>query len=165
MRFATSLLVFLVFSLPVHAQTAKVIALSPADAAEVKALYAQRDAINKAIEDLHKKVADKYLMEPKPGSGSWTTSITGSGFLLCTTNGCGPSPETAEEKKKREADYKKWQESEKKATHLERKEGWSLFEFSEDFKFVVPVKVTYQATPSWIGGNNCLVGSSTLTVN
>lgn len=52
-------------ALPIFGQTAKVIALSPADAAEAKILYAQREALDKKIEALREKITRSYLVEDK----------------------------------------------------------------------------------------------------
>lgn len=146
-------------AISLNAQTAKVIALSPEDAARTKDLYAQRDAINKKIEDNQQRIINKYLMEPKPGSGSLTV-LSGSGLLFCSSSGC--SPETAEEKSKREADYKAYLEAEKKKTHLERKTGWPDIEYSDDFKFIVPKNNFTTTAPvtncGWLG-NSCLIAN------
>lgn len=131
-------LILLILCFPIHAQTAKVIALSSIDAAEVKEAYAQRDAIYKRIDDLQKKIADKYLSNVKSGPGN--NFITGSGFIVLSQTLC---PETEADKKIR----KDREEVEKKMTHLERKAGWEIFEFSDDFKFVVP-KQTFTTPPS-----------------
>jgi hypothetical protein len=61
MKILALLSVFL--ALPVMAQTAKVIELSPEDAKAAKAAYEQRDAANKTIADLEKKVKTKLLQD------------------------------------------------------------------------------------------------------
>jgi hypothetical protein len=145
----------LILALPLHAQTAKVIQLSPADAAEAKALHAQRDAINKKIDDLQKKITDKYLSVEKPGSGNFL-SYSGPVRLCMINAGC--PPETPEEKKRTEEADKKWRESENLKHHLERIPGWDDFQFSEDFKFIVPVEkkyvppsgTTFMVNPAWV---------------
>lgn len=125
-------------SLASHAQTARVIALSPEVAGEAKALYEQRDAINKRIDDLRRKVETLYLMEEKPGPDPFTSSGFVSdtcGFVLSANGSAHPCPvETAEQKKVRLDQEAK----DKLKTHLERKRDWLDFEFSEDFKFIVP---------------------------
>ncbi len=160
MKLIGALIVLVVLVFPLSAQTAKVIALSPEDAAQIKSLYEQRDALNKKIEEATAKIADKYLMESKPGSDHYIT-CTESGTVSYGTNICFSLPrhvETAEEKKKHEEEYKKWREAEKKATHLERKQGWSSFEFSEDFKFIVPKNTLSVTTysPCGCGGFGCI---------
>jgi hypothetical protein len=149
----TLFVVLFALSLPAYAQTAKVIALSPADAAEAKDLYAQRDAINKKIADLQTKVTTKYLMEEKPGPGNsfiaystWCTNPSGQMIA------CVPTP--AEKRARAEQE-----EKEKKMHHLELKEGWFSFEFSDDFKFIVPLtykptpSTTCYANPAWLSNN------------
>lgn len=164
MKLIGSLVVLLfVLLAPINAQTAKVIALSSADATEIKDLYAQRDAINQKLEEFKQKVADKYLSDEKPGPGP---SISGM-FIIST---CGLTlsmnaqpcpPETAAEKKVREDREAK----EKLQHHLERKPDWFSFEFSEDFKYIVPTKVTFTINdpravcgswggPAYFGSNN-----------
>lgn len=49
------------FSLAASGQNAKVIQLSPADAAEAKSLYAQREALDKKIEALREKIQKREL--------------------------------------------------------------------------------------------------------
>lgn len=138
-------------SVAAHAQSAKVIALSPADAKEAKDLYAQRDAINKRIDDLHQKVTDKYLSDEKPGPGpSLTGYITTTCAMILSINGVQPPcpPETADAKKAREDREAK----EKLMHHLEVKDDWrNGFEFSDDFKFVVPKSISMPSNPSWYG--------------
>lgn len=140
------LLVIFALTFPTNAQSAKVIALSPEMAKEAKALYEQRDLINRRIEELRKNVENLYLMDEKPGSGSFTTftGTSSSIIMVCGLNVC--PTETAEQKKKREGEYKAWQESEKHKTHLERKPDWYSFEFSEDFRFIVPVQMKISTT-------------------
>lgn len=154
----------LILTFPIHAQSAKVIALSPADAKEAKDLYAQRDAINKRIDDLQKKVTDKYLSDEKPGpggfSGSGIISMRAGCFLSINNGQAEPSgcpPETETEKKLR-LDREAAQKAEDaKKTHLERKSGWDQFEFSEDFQFVVP-KTSVPLVNSYGYGNGCCNG-------
>lgn len=80
---------------PLIGQTAKVIALSPEDAAEAKTLYTQKAEIEKRIINLTDTIQHKYLALVPPHEGL-------NGFR-----------------------------------HF--KDGWSIgFEFSEDYKFIVP---------------------------
>jgi len=96
------------------AQSARVIQLSPDDAAKVKQLYAQRDAIEKQIADEKDAITAKYLVA-KPGQHG---------------NCLG------------KYDYAP---------------GWNCgeFEYSEDFRFIVPQvgnttagKITW-GSPNW----------------
>jgi hypothetical protein len=59
---------------PLFGQTAKVIALSPEDAAQAKALFTQKAEIEKKIKHLEDAVHDKYLITPHHGpSGLYGT--------------------------------------------------------------------------------------------
>jgi hypothetical protein len=53
---------------PLIGQTAKVIQLSPEDAAQAKSLYTQKAEIEKKIKDLEDAVHDKYLITAHHGS-------------------------------------------------------------------------------------------------
>lgn len=99
------LAVFLALPFVAFGQTAKVIALSPADAAEAKSLYAQRDAIEKKIADLHVKIEHAYvILAQPPEHPDWVMN---------------------------------W------------KPGWGGgFQFSEDFKFIVPLYPHSDISPS-----------------
>lgn len=157
MKFIGSIgIALLVLTFPLAAQTAKVIALSPADAAEAKDLYAQRDAILKKIDDLHQKIADKYLSDVKPGPGGLFSGgyiVSGCALTLQANGNVQPCPPPTAAEKKAEEDRKA---KEKLQHHLERKYGWSSFEFSEDFKFVVPVVLKYTTNPYWTDGNRII---------
>lgn len=153
MKFTGSLLL-LALSLPLSAQTAKVIALSPADSAEAKALYVQRDTINKKIEELQKKITDKYLSVEKPGPGMFGSGATNNGCVALFDGSGIPHPPctkpTAAEKAAADKEYNSQH-------HLERIPGWDDFQFSEDFKFIVPVEhkypssgPTFMVNPAWV---------------
>ncbi len=159
--FLTRLLLgsLLILPLPLHAQTAKVMALSSADAKEAADLYAQRDLVNKRIDELQKKIEHSYLMEEKPGPGHsfLTLGSTDNTLSLCSFNSSCPAPTEAEKKSAAKAAEER-AAKEKLMHHLERKEGWSSFEFSSDFKFIVPTAPTYASnstraciSPSWLG--------------
>ena len=91
-----SLLVAIVLSLAVFAQTAKVVVLKPAEAAQAKKLHEALDAAKKDADDFDNEIAARYTWEE-------------SGFTV--SNGA-------------------WHST---------KVGWEYgFEFSEDFRFVVP---------------------------
>lgn len=112
-----------------HAQTAKVIPLSPEDAALAKSLADQKAAIVQKMDELQKKITDKYLMEEKPGAATFgyviTCGISSNG--LCTPTQTPPAK--------------------KGEHHSELKSGWWNFEYSEDFKYIVPRTVTSTITP------------------
>lgn len=150
-----------------HAQSAKVIQLSPNDAELARQLYAERDLINKRIDELQKMVEERYLSDIKPGPSS--TFIAGSGITV----GCGmilslngqPScpPESAADKKSREEREAAQKAEDAKLTHLERKPGWKQFEFSEDFKYVVPAQLVPQSASSAYHLCNGIFGAANLT--
>jgi hypothetical protein len=120
------------------AQTAKVIQLSPEDAAEAKSLYEQKAAIEQKIEAMEEKVATDYLEDKtKPAAYRYCVKFVGD---TCVQGG-------------------------PKDVHYPRRDGWeSGFEFSVDFKFIVPKKA--DALPSGngsfqrcMGGQWCFTGT------
>jgi hypothetical protein len=122
------------------AQTAKVIQLSPQDAAEAKQVYEAQVAANKRVEEFRAKIDAKYLTKQEPGSDP-PTFLAGR---ICSIGGnCAP-PETPAEKKARIAADELDKRTHAHPVHLE---GWSMFEFSDDFKFIVP-KSTFTTNPN-----------------
>lgn len=99
----------LVFAGCLQAQTAKVIQLSPEDAAQAKALYAQKADIEKQIAGLEQKITTKYLAKDKSSS-----------FWVFNNQESSPWP---------------WLNG---------------FEYSDDFKFIVPNK----AAPAYNGNSS-----------
>jgi hypothetical protein len=115
-------------SLTIHAQTAKVIALSPEDAAQAKSLYEQKAALEKKIADFQAKIDDKYTMV-------YHDYPTSACIQLCPNGVCPKTPCT---------DFPKVSEEDKKRAHVREHEfGWvGGFEFSDDYKFIVPKPYT-----------------------
>lgn len=123
-------IVFLMCSLRLAAQTAKVVQLSPVDVAEVKRLYAEKTEIEKKLADFQIKIEHQYISDEV----TYPTTACISGFLVLNPNGtvksnisspCNP-PKPTPEQEKNSHDWK-------------RKDGWQNgFEYSEDFKFIVP---------------------------
>lgn len=114
--------VFLALPLLVSAQTAKVVILSPEDAAQAKALYEEKAAVEKKIADLQAQISHKYISRELifPTAACITLERADGTFPDCTP----PKPTAQQEKASHE-----W--------HI--LEGWNLgFEFSEDFKSIVP---------------------------
>lgn len=78
MKKLTLFLVFFAFPIITLGQSAKVIALSTADAEEAKSLYAQQEVINKKIEALQERIKENYLKEraskPKPNTICFSSS-------------------------------------------------------------------------------------------
>lgn len=102
------LAIFLALPLLSFGQSAKVIALSPADAAQAKSLYAQQADIEKRIADLQASITHKYLLASKEEEGHTNTIGYGTKDFMWVKNG--------------------W--------------GTGAFQFSEDFKFIVPSPVS-----------------------
>jgi hypothetical protein len=129
------------------AQTAKVIQLPPEIAKKAEALYKERAMVNEQIEALHKAIEETYLSDVKPGPGNtfiaFDTTITTTCGMTLDPSAKPCPPETAAERKAREAREAAWN----KQHHLERRPGWADFEFSEDFKFIVPKVATFMAQP------------------
>lgn len=102
-----------------YSQTAKVVQLSPVDVVEIKSLYAQRDEIEKKIADFKTKVEHQYISDEVtyPSTACITFETMGS---------CAPPKPTPAQ--------------EKASHHWQLKDGWtSGFEYSEGFKFIVPL--------------------------
>lgn len=87
MKYIGVLLILFALTFPINAQSAKVIALSPEMAKEAKALYEQRDLINRRIEELRKNVENLYLMDEKPGPGNTLFGITIGCGMTISSNG------------------------------------------------------------------------------
>jgi hypothetical protein len=138
-----AVLVFL--ALPLAAQTAKVIQLSPADATARKALEEQRAAIEQKIKELDAQIQHRYttvLQGDKDASGSYadigllnTTGITYACFATISND---PAVLKAYQDCERslEAERAKNPPPPQRMYRI----GWaSGFEYTEDFKFIVPV--------------------------
>lgn len=112
-------------------QTAKVIQLDPADAAEAQSLDAQMKALVARQEAFHKSVVEKYLVTKDGRFGDYPYE---SSNLLSA----------AKKARKEEDANRRWV-----------KMGWDQgeFEYSEDFKFIVPKQIA-PIGPFTIGGCN-----------
>lgn len=129
-----SLAVIILVAVSTQAQTAKVVALRPEDAAQAKSLDDQQKALDRAKDRFRKHIARDYLTDA----------------------------ETAKEKKGREA-WSLWLDTERgkaERPHPPRtwKDGWDNgFIFSDDFKYVVPAQQgsgeALTSYPSW----NCFI--------
>jgi hypothetical protein len=119
----TLFVVLFALSLPAYAQTAKVIALSSADAATAKQLHDDRVAAEKRESDFRVKIQKTYLVEPQnPSPKGGIFSV----YSACTSN-------------------------------ILYRTGWGCgkFEFSDDFKFVVPKTSAPQGIILGGGNNGC----------
>lgn len=131
-----------------HAQTAKVIQLSPEDAAQAKSLHEQKEALDKKIADLQQKIHDNYLSVE-------VQYPTTACIAFNRAETCIPRKPTPAE--------------EKAARGLGPKKGWESgkFEYSDDFKFIVPAPLTFSTGtaitcgPSWIGGTTLIPATGT----
>lgn len=115
------------------------IQLSAGDAAQAKSLDDEEKALLKRKQDFRQHIADTYLMESKPGSEN-IAYWGGGGIEVITGRSIN---ETPAEKVKRLAEEKAWREKQAKMTHLERKNGWIDFEYSDDWKYIVPTPLTF----------------------
>ena len=126
------LISFLFLSLVSAAQTAKVIPLSASDAAQAKSLYDRQIALNKAKSDFEAIVKDKYLTKESDSilaATCATLALDGSGISYSSI----PCPDPKAHKIKIPID------------------GWSNgFEYSEDFKYIVPKQPVYS-----LSGTGC----------
>ncbi len=137
-----------------HAQTAKVVQLSPADAAEAKSLYEQKAAIEKKIADLQERISHQYVSDEKV----YPTSICISGVSVLHPDGTTTSfpsvPCTT---------LKPTPEQEKASHYFTIKSGWENgFEFSDEFKFVVP-KAYKEPTSCYHYSGGTFVSPGTIT--
>lgn len=133
-------LVAAVLTASLHAQSAKVIALSPADAAQAKQLREQLDVATKRLGDFTESIRAKYLTAAKEDEGH--TQTHGFSFSFGgkeTTHGYWVKP------------------------------GWGDggFEFSDDFKYIVPQKTLQITGGSSLGCGNWIspAGGTFTTTN
>ncbi len=110
-------IIALFLAVPLIAQTAKVIQLSPEEAKQAKVLHAEQDSIAKKIVEFDQAIRARYLSAPKDQEGHTQTYLfNGSWFWV--------------------------------------KDGWGAgnFQYSEDFKFIVPAVVPQYSSPYGFGG-------------
>ena len=118
MKALALLSVFLALPLMIPAQTARVIQLSPEDTAKAKQLYQQKAEVEKALVAFTNDIDRRYTQDKKESSGNCIVSAY-SGNMTFGECDMNAKP--------------------KKVYSWYHKDGWSLgFEFSEDFKFIVP---------------------------
>jgi hypothetical protein len=113
----------LVLAMCAGAQTAKVVQLKPEDAARAKALYAEKTRIEQEIADFRQHINDDY---PEVGV---TVPCSAS---VCMGAGCVPPPPP------------------KVSCHRALDGDWANgFDFSSDFRFVVPSRPAKPSTPAY----------------
>jgi hypothetical protein len=149
MKFVLVIVIVFLGASSLPAQTARVIALTPADTTEVSDKYEALQRAQKDWDDLQLKIKEKYTIvssdDKERGSSYSGWLIINSGAALSSGSfliGGGDNHcETAEEKlarkkleAKQEQDYKEYI---KNMRYLRL--GWEDgFEFTKDFKFIVP---------------------------
>lgn len=153
--FLAALTILAALSSPSLGQSQKVIELDTLDVATAKQLAKNLADAQGALEKFRSAVRDKYLavVEGSKDAGSCSAptarsgvsiSTDGSGWVTTgslTIQGC----ETAEEKTARLVSEKKLREEQNKYAEehprMMYREGWACgsFEFSDDYKFIVPV--------------------------
>lgn len=167
-----TLLLALLLSSPIMAQTAKVIALSPEDAKHAQELDARQKALTAETEAFHHSVVEKYLTtkNEKDGGnqyGGYLNLITSSGITsgcIAILNGSGqvssscPEP-TAEEKAKAAKDRA---EADAKRVWVLRGWGSGEYEYSTDWRYIVPLvpKTSGTVCGSWPYGGAVTLTSS-----
>ena len=132
----------------VLAQSAKVIPLSTEDAAEAKSLSDQQAALEKKKEDFRKSIERKYLttMSDQKDASSCLAEVTDGtsvvtlvGPLNGNVSGLGiPTDKPPVERK----------------PYPVYKSGWDCgrFEYSEDFRYIVPAPEPPLQRQPWCGG-------------
>jgi hypothetical protein len=132
MKLVQSLVGLLLFSsITCYAQSAKVIALSESDASSIASLYKQKQDIQNKIDKLKIEIGNKYTKTDDYYSSTGCFSVNGSGQLSLTTCEQPKLTQGQEEQNK---------------VYIP-KVGWENgFEFSEDFKFIVPITLNYTST-------------------
>lgn len=174
-----SLLVSLMLCVGCVAQTAKVIPLSTLDSLSIKSLQDQKSNIEKQIDTFNLYVQRTYLTTTKAGScqTGWRANesktdpspfdqftiqfSTGNGYL-CSSSGCSykESKLTPAEKKIQDS-YVAWE-----SRHPILYWQWcgGEFEYSEDYRFVVPKPVNHtNNTNNTIWYNNSGTTATPLT--
>lgn len=128
-------------ALPLAAQTAKVVSLSPQDTAKAIRLRADLKAAQEAVEKFDLDVKDRYVSDLKDeqkdtcSSGNLTLHAT---TLCLSSYGCAEP--TSEEKRKAQDALDAYRVRCYKAVKVAYpRDGWSGgFTYSEDFKYIVP---------------------------
>ena len=144
--FGIVLAIIVILVAPLHCQTAKVVALSPEDAAKAKRLYDAKIAAEMAYAEFQQDIANRYVSHEviSPATACATICTQQS----CPSTSCTPPKPTPEQEK---------------ASHsFQLNHGWwDGFNFSEDFRFIVPQEAPKLPTQS--GGTypwNCVTLTS-----
>jgi len=173
-------LIVMLFALSVAGvgQSALVVQLSPQDASRAKATHQAMLDAEKKWNDMQSEISQKYLIVDKDdpnasdqrwytaedvffsgtaSTATWSTlSVDANGYLVSGR----PCETEAEKKARADAQAKAEQEAKKREAEREAKsrrwrKNWyqKSFEFSDDFKFIVPKHEEAKPyLPSWING-------------
>jgi hypothetical protein len=125
---------------PVLAQTAKVVQLSPQDAIKAKQLYDAQVAAEKAYTDFRIDIGNRYVSHEVTSPATACAVIVTPGQSIDFSASCTPPKPTPDQEA---------------ASHsFQFNQGWwEGFDFSEDFKFIVPKD--YPKYPTTSGGMGC----------
>jgi hypothetical protein len=130
-----------------HAQTAKVIALDDKTAQHVKELYEQKARVEAEIAHVIRDIDDAYTKHDVtvPQTACFSVQSSNDSWSTCT-----PPKLTPEQEK---ASHQRWYF-----------DGWENgFEFSDDFKYIVPKKRSVTYTASGLGCSYVTPATTTLT--
>jgi hypothetical protein len=140
-----TMLIVLLIAAPCFGQEAKVLQVEPADATKAQELYEKMQQAEKDWKDYVEATKEKYLTVPYDSpergnqtyerpSNTTTALFSGSGCILWGTmagesNKCEQERESRMKQREKEDKLKPWHRA-----------GWESmeFEFSKDFKFIVP---------------------------
>jgi hypothetical protein len=151
-----SRLICLLMCVGLSAQTAKVVQLSGADAAKVRATHEALDKAQKAWDAVQQQIRDEYVSSfvwvPDEGPGGITVRGATAGSVLYYSENGGfmashPACD-AECLKRAEAERARVAKLPKKKEYTVKYEWRGGFEFSEDFRFIVPKPPTTLYAPS-----------------
>jgi hypothetical protein len=134
------LLILLLAAAPCWAQEAKVLQIDVADAAKARALYDKMQQAERDWEEFRAGVEKKYLTTEDGKEASNVVVSDGSsiswGIAACYLSELN---ESKEEQERREKACDTWRKEHPAPKSVYYREGWqSGFEFSKDFKFIVP---------------------------
>jgi hypothetical protein len=145
----------------VHGQTAKVIQLSPEDAAQRKTLEDQRTAIEQKIKDFDDSLRQRYttVLEGDKDASAYSADTTlfigalSTPSFTCVVGDLSTDPVD----EKRHYDCQKALEAERAKTspkpHLMYRLGWEQgVIYSDDFKFIVPAPAPAYKPSPYCGG-------------
>ena len=161
------IIVFLLFAVSVGAQSADVIELDRTDATEVRAAWTKLQDAQTKWDALHERMRQKYTLvkEGDPDKGNLSTFInpgTGISGTITFASGCNVisitptevagdcgKPPSKEELARQEKERKEYADAHERYFRKGFENG---FEFSKDFRFIVP---GVPKTENGIHSGNC----------